>query len=312
MDKKKSLLIFFILLFTPCALFSQDWAPIGAKWHYDSMDGGQSPPSSSYYLYESTKDTTINSKSCRKIEVTYYSSQYGTVIQPSEYMYSDSGKVYYYWSGDFRVLYDFNATTGDTIQVYNRLIPDTNAYYSITDFRVDSVKLLKDVITDTSLYNNIDSLKLQYLRPVSTHGYWVSFGSYPIIENIGSADEMFPTASFTIPEKDGPLRCYQYDTLLYKPFLLDCDYWIPTSIPDLLTVQQNIVVYPNPTTGQITITNLPKQTTGIIVYNVLGELVYDSPFINRHIDLSCLPVGIYMLHIVQGEPIFRKKVIKVF
>ena len=71
-------------------------------------------------------------------------------------------------------------------------------------------------------------------------------------------------------------------------------------------------VFPNPTSGKITLqVNLPQNSnTRITVYNVLGELVYDQPFINRQIDLSYLPGGMYFLHIAQGQTTLREKIIK--
>ncbi len=71
-----------------------------------------------------------------------------------------------------------------------------------------------------------------------------------------------------------------------------------------------IKVLPNPTTGLITVTGLAAERARITVYNVLGELVYDEELMNRQIDLSHLPGGVYMIYATQGETAHRKRIIK--
>jgi len=73
------------------------------------------------------------------------------------------------------------------------------------------------------------------------------------------------------------------------------------------------MIYPNPTTGLITITGLLQEATRITVYNVLGELVYDQLMTdpdNALIDLSNLPDGVYLLQLQYGREIMRGKIIK--
>jgi len=72
-------------------------------------------------------------------------------------------------------------------------------------------------------------------------------------------------------------------------------------------------IFPNPSTGLITITGLPKEPVRITVYNVLGERVHDVELngaIGPLIDLSSLPRGLYVIQLQNRQMIFRKKVIK--
>jgi len=86
-----------------------------------------------------------------------------------------------------------------------------------------------------------------------------------------------------------------------------------TSVSENLTPYFNIAIHPNPTTGLITVTGLPKETTRITVYNVMGELVYDQELTGSNepsVDLSVLPGGLYMIQLQNKQMTLRKKVIK--
>ncbi len=72
----------------------------------------------------------------------------------------------------------------------------------------------------------------------------------------------------------------------------------------------SLIIYPNPTTGQITLANLPQEAARISVYNILGELVDVRPPHNSQIDITNLTAGIYLLQLQSGETFFRKKIIK--
>ncbi|MBL0736071.1 leucine-rich repeat domain-containing protein [Flavobacterium sp. GN10] len=72
-----------------------------------------------------------------------------------------------------------------------------------------------------------------------------------------------------------------------------------------------VVLYPNPTKGEITINNiaLDKAT----VYNSLGQLVksftLNNVNTNNTIDLSGLPRGVYYVYLINGDAASAKKVI---
>ncbi|TPG44467.1 T9SS type A sorting domain-containing protein [Flavobacterium pectinovorum] len=77
------------------------------------------------------------------------------------------------------------------------------------------------------------------------------------------------------------------------------------------SVFDKVVVYPNPTKGEVTISNatLEKAT----VYNTLGQLVrsftLDSANTNNTIDLSGLPRGVYYVYLINQDAASAKKVI---
>ena len=86
-----------------------------------------------------------------------------------------------------------------------------------------------------------------------------------------------------------------------------------TNISEILTPYFNVTIYPNPATGLIIITGLPKETTRIMVYNILGELVHRQELNGSNdplIDLSALPDGLYVIQLQNRQMTLRKKIIK--
>lgn len=65
-------------------------------------------------------------------------------------------------------------------------------------------------------------------------------------------------------------------------------------------------VYPNPTNGKLNIISTNKTKQVALIYNVLGELVYESviePTLNNELDLVNLQTGIYFIKLGDAKPI---------
>jgi len=79
---------------------------------------------------------------------------------------------------------------------------------------------------------------------------------------------------------------------------------------DLLN--SNISLYPNPTTGVISInSSLKIGTCNIVVMDIMGQIVYQNQFqtLNRNIDLSNQAKGIYFITIKQENSSISEKII---
>lgn len=77
------------------------------------------------------------------------------------------------------------------------------------------------------------------------------------------------------------------------------------------SVFEKIVMYPNPTKGEITINNVTLEKAN--VYNTLGQLVksftLNSSNTNNTINLSGLPKGIYYVYLINQDAASAKKII---
>lgn len=107
----KKCTLFFMLIFPIMPLFSQNFAPSGAIWHYTQWT--INPNVVSYKTIESVADTVINGISCKKLmEVERY---FDTTQLRVHFMYSHLDRVYFFAQNEFHLLYDFGADAGDTV-----------------------------------------------------------------------------------------------------------------------------------------------------------------------------------------------------
>jgi len=69
----------------------------------------------------------------------------------------------------------------------------------------------------------------------------------------------------------------------------------------------NIQVFPNPTTGKITLKSIDSPILNFMVYNLLGEEI-PAEITNNELDLSAQPSGIYFLKLNTAKSTIVKKV----
>ena len=91
------------------------------------------------------------------------------------------------------------------------------------------------------------------------------------------------------------------------------DLNIFTGVKDI-TDDPSIMLAPNPSTGKFVLSwDDPVTTVGIKVYALAGNAVFQNDAVSNHggLDLSALPAGIYVMHIVKdGERSMRRIVIQ--
>ena len=91
---------------------------------------------------------------------------------------------------------------------------------------------------------------------------------------------------------------------------MECDL-ISTGIKEL-NLQNEIQVFPNPSTGIINISNLPDKPLKLQLFNMLGKLVYETQIqaINYSLNLDFMPGRIYLLKVTdKNKSIVFEKVI---
>ena len=90
--------------------------------------------------------------------------------------------------------------------------------------------------------------------------------------------------------------------------------WICSLTTHYQSLNDNFNIYPNPTNGVFTITNEKNNPYDIIIYDVVGKLVYEKQHeTNKEIklDLSAIGKGIYFVTIISdNQRIVKRLVIK--
>lgn len=193
----KNLIISSLLLLLAfgCAT-AQDFAPVGATWHYDNWsaitffgDG--------YITLENNGDTIIEGKVCQRLLKTTYMyngwNQTNSTTTSFEYVASQGDSVLNFKHGQSYLLYDFSAEAGDIWTVAGNEVCDEHG----------------TVIVDSVAYEFFDGAELKCLYVRSPSDSPVQFSHLKIVEGIGCLGYMFPEPyCVTDSNLGGQLRCY--------------------------------------------------------------------------------------------------------
>lgn len=213
--------------------------------------------------------------------VESYSYQSGSTKRryyDDKYLYSireDSAKRIYLFSSNKEFLvYDFNLNLGDTLPAMYAFPKD----YKFVVGEIDSVLVL-------------DSYHKRYRM-----GSYGTYGSFDLIEGMGSTFGLAKGYSI-YPNNMTTLLSFKQDGKSAYPNGVECNL-IPTGI-DELNLQNEIQIFPNPSTGIINISNLPDRPLKLQLFNMLGKLVYETQIqaINYSLNLDFMPRGIYLLKV---------------
>ncbi|MCB0558865.1 MAG: T9SS type A sorting domain-containing protein [Lewinellaceae bacterium] len=281
-----------------CLFFSihshaQEWAPVGAKWYYETYVW--SPFwGVGYSAIEVTGETEVNG-----IPVKVLEGKCGCAESPL-YTYEEQGKVYLYVKAlqEFRLYYDFNLSTGDTLITFD-------------DALLQEVPLLIDSVSFLDWNGDIRKVQhIQYLEP----GY--SEWGDRIIEGIGSnrcLNFIFPTCD----PVGGYIRCFEDPNdgvLTLDPSVPSCTY---TPVKDNEPTALGWEASPNPVSSELNITI--RQPTALPIHlrllNQLGQTVGERPLppFTKRVgwDVESLPPGLYFIAIqVEGKGTEIRKVMK--
>ncbi len=76
-----------------------------------------------------------------------------------------------------------------------------------------------------------------------------------------------------------------------------------------LNVNEEVEIFPNPTSGLININGL-KQPAVVRIFSIQGQLLKSKHKVESTIDISDLPTGVYILSLSSGETVLKKTIIK--
>ncbi|MBK9191639.1 MAG: T9SS type A sorting domain-containing protein [Crocinitomicaceae bacterium] len=296
---KKHLLVFYTLF--SVTGFSQEWAPIGATWHYNYnvSTGWFGIPGSGYSVFESIADTVIDGISCRKIQKSKSYEPYSRPNQEYTYYSNDSVFFYDFDSSEFRLLYDFDSSPGEFWYYWfqgNSFTGD-----------IDTIKTVVDS-TDIITINAIPLKRLYvHLEPIGFEDDWMFddiTGNYPtqIVEYIGDLSNMISTFIIDGPVADyscpSGLRCYD-DTFIghYETGIVDSCNYVNLLVTNEF-VQSSVIIYPNPVSDQIYIKgNLQEY----VIFSMEGHQVLRGEIDQHTIEISDLHAGLYIITVYGPE-----------
>jgi hypothetical protein len=292
------------MLLSTIQLYGQlEWAPIGATWYYDNLEG-MNPPNVGYIKIESIKDSLINERQVRVLKKTYFTSHGDRIDLGNIYTFIRNDSVYYWTGYSFSLLYIFSAKIGDSWLVYSK---ETNQCGN------DSLGKVK---VDSTNYKMVGSFNLKYIYTSPDNNSIWSLGK--VIEIIGSTDYMFPHSKncgvMDNVENARFLRCY-YDNQLgtIKFSNIPCDTVIFIPLKTNISEMHNIKIYPNPVFDELHIESSDIILSKILIYNSLGQLIFLQNINSSFFELSLnnYSSGIYQFIIFDNKAnYYSKKVIK--
>jgi hypothetical protein len=206
------------------------------------------------------------------------------------------------------LLYDFDPTVGDTIQVASNNI--TGSFPTYVNVRIDEV-------TDTMLING-EVRRMIHVRNVD---FWFSenggggfYNSDPLIwiEGIGSNAGLLHPAGGEYWDGGDWLTCFtQNDTVKFGGPVCNL---VLTSIQKLSS-DKSFDVFPNPNNGafNIQLPNRLGETSRVTVQNTIGQIVYQSAIESTHglvdVKLNYVANGLYTITVYRDDGVYNAKLL---
>lgn len=295
---------FFIISILICDIgisYCQNFAEIGTEWYYH--EGFAFSGDVDYIKFVSEKDTVINSVPCKKIIKRHKIECLNR--NEVEYIYSINDTVYYYEPSinDFQILYDFNSEPNEHWEISINIGSSQN----------DSIQVFVDSVASRNI--NGTELKEMFVT-INLIGQEISY-STSFIERIGDINYMFYWYNWAIATCDvnwtRGLQCFQDSLIgLYSTGLAEsCDY-SSTNIEPGIGLDNNIKIYPNPTSNFINIELCNDFDIEIQLIGIVGEIISTKTSGSQfQLDLRSLPDGIYLMKIKhENQIISTNKIVK--
>lgn len=296
----KNINIILLLLITIRVLGQSEFAPIGAVWHYSSVENFAGDEG--YVKITSVKDTLINSKGSRVLSQVRYSSLGDSTQLAPIYIHQTGDSILYWVDSTFQLMYDFSVDKNDTIEIFSKICPC-----------IDCENHFGKVIVDSVFSVNINGFSLKQISTKrikgSIYGY---LGDY--IELIGGIRGIYPadTCIVDLFPEIGDLRCYFDPTFGYYqlPNRLLCDSLKYISVIDEETINPEISAFYNLDKGTIQVkfnNNIYSRTLQIKVFNCLGRTIQCTEVYTNNdsfeLQIRNKQNGIYILQIYDKNKI---------
>jgi len=281
------ILTFLIIWGTQGVVFSQEYAPLGAEWHYRSQ-GGRS------YISKIESDTFIENRLCTKMSL-YVEDEY--VPEADIIFHERHDSIFFYENNAFFLIFDFseNVSIGDTIKYY--LPQNINNYVISSTDEAEVSNPYYYVITeiDSVLTQEGEHLKQYHLNPN------VSLNSdcnliYRLVENVGTMGEFFRTGcSFLLVGV--PQFCFYLSE--NRNYVENATCEGTNSTNDL--PQEKLLIFPNPVLDYLNFQESNIYFAEIYIYNSRGEIIKRFGEGTERLSVEDLTSGIYFIKILTKQ-----------
>ena len=310
----------FCLSILPYAVTAQEFAPVGAKWHYEVYNSGlnqsqQVVQTRTTEVYECVDEEAIDDVLWRKISVP----QNPITSLDFFYVREDDRKIWFYNAESQKtvMLYDLDPELGD---IWTYPLSDESAsrvpYFADFDVPTDSFKLRVDSISIVTL-NGLPAKRLVLSRAFNDSEYQFIPGPV-VMEPFGFLESFMIVPGFSIIDVDLPtqLRCYEDDYwgLLSFSDSLTCDSaWVNILTGISTANNDEFQVYPNPGGNQLTISSQFNGPSSLCIRDSKGAVVlkkeFSGPELRLESEIAELPAGIYLIDLTnrgEGKRITRR------
>jgi len=295
-------ILFALFAIIATATYSQDFAPVGAKWYYTVKWAWSWQGEQTYMTIDATKDTIIDSINCTELSAsTSFCGGYEPMIT---WVYSSDSIVYFKNQifDHFQILYNFKAKTNDSWKID----------YPTDMSNIDSLIVSVDSATIETI--NSTPLKVLYVKYTSLTDSNFNYHS-KIVEKIGDFSYLFNLNNdLTICDatwSDG-LRCYEDSVFgFYSTGVTStCDYVYVLGLNDVNINEEIVTLFPNPATNYLTI-ETPQQTT-IEISNIQGQIIktLETKENKTNVDVSGFARGVYIINVETDKGVWRGKFVK--
>jgi hypothetical protein len=296
---KKLVLIFTIIYCHTVGAqqFYQHYLDQTCEWRYKGGGGTENGISSTVFrtiFFDGTEDYE---------GYTYYRERFFTVIK----YYSENTGSFLYQEEYYPTVYNLIREDASG-KFYRRIYNNITVEQMYQDNALVAAAQIGDNFPPLPFYNfgvcpvqSIEYIPIEGLNLKWLKGYNIVFSS-GMVEGIG------PIAQ-ACGNDTGALYCFtkQGNTVQFR-FNNSCnEFPEPVRLGSTNFTKNNIVVFPNPTTGIVTI-NTTENNLQLILYNTQGQIVLTTNA--KNIDLAPFPSGIYFIQIKTNNTTQIQKIIK--
>jgi hypothetical protein len=283
----------------------------GGEPNYASSDGSRTGGSLQHI--KSLESDSVIESGCIISWRSWKAGTPGAALAPCSFYYNhffiDKGLLYqtYDTTKHQESNFDFGYSTDKMVTTYVTLAPDSSVYWGFDD--MFGAHFVSDTIKPGCTYLMIDSIPIPNdKREIkntleTTNPLYPLFPSIPIPYNTYFLNPSSVNTNYHCWD----MQFVQGDLLNLLPQLIAITNPI-TSIPKFTYVENKILIYPNPSTDIVHISNLNSNIESIKLYNLQGMLIRE--FLGNDFPVSDLSTGIYYINIQTDKSTFTSKLVK--